>query len=440
MRILEEGPVIVLGAGLAGLSAAWRLQRAGRQVIVLEAADQVGGRTVRSDQGWQEGQYATLGGEIFDVSYHAFRHMCAELGVELSPPQTYASPEDGDLCGVEGYLRVAQFVIGERLLSRDERDTIGMELRAAALRCPPAHHEIVEQWIRRAALSDEAAGVVRGMARFFTQLDPWDTDVHFVFGASSGTFQRVQGGTVELPLAMARELDVRLNQRAVRVERGRRVRVVTDAGNEFLGGRLVVAVGPFALTTIGFDPPLPNEKVMTATSLLPAMAGKVMAQYAEGDAVRHAFGSLVVTDGPIDAAWVSVTDVVGGPAIVTSFFCGDDRHLMERPEIAFKMLDDLVAEVVGGPVTRLHGEIKNWWKDPLQMGVTVAPPEAARGPIAEQLSQVEYWTHFAGDYTDAPMSGTLEGAVRSGLRAADEVLAAAPIYHTDFISEELGQA
>jgi monoamine oxidase len=437
---LEEGPVIVLGAGLAGLTAAWRLKQVGREVVVLEATDQVGGRTIRSDDGWGEGQYATLGGEIIDPSYHALRHLAEELGVELSPPQVYGHAEDDDLFTVEGYLRAAQFVVGGRVLSADDRAKVAVELRTAAGDFPPERYEIVEQWVRRARLSADAAGVVRGMARFFTQLDPWDTDVHYVFGAASGTFQRVSGGTVELALALARDLDVRLNQPARRVEHGRRVRVVTESGEEFEGSRLVVAVNPFALPTIGFDPPLSDEKIMTVTSLLPAMAGKVMAQYAEGDAVREVVGSLVVTDGPINAAWVSVTDTSGGPAIVTSFFCGADRHLLEQPDTAFQVLDDLVAQAVGTPVTRLHGEIKNWWKDPVQQGVTVAPSEAARAPIAGILGQIEGWTHFAGDHTDAPMAGTLEGAVRSGLRAADEVLATAPVYHTDFITERLSRA
>ena len=440
MQVYGTGPVVVIGAGLAGLAAAWRLHAEGRDVVVLEAGSQIGGRTTRSLAGWHGGQYANLGGELIDRGYHALRGLCAEVGVRLLSPQAYSAPEPDDASAMEGFLRVARFVVGNELLDAKTAKAVGEELRTAARTTPPATHEVVEQWIRRSALSERAAGATRALARFFTQLEPWDCDVHFVFGAAEGEFQRVEGGTVELPLALSRDLDVRLEQRVVKVERGRSPVVVLDNGERMTASRVICAVGPFALPGLGFDPPLSDDKIMTATSLLPAMAGKVMVQYAEGDAVRDAFGSLVCTDGDINSAWVSVPSAPGEPAIVTSFFAGAARGLMRSEATAFATLDELVEKVVGGPVHRLHGEVKNWWRDPFAMAVTVAPASSARDQIAAVLAAPELDVRFAGDYTDAPMSGTLEGAVRSGLRAAQEVLRAAPTYHTDMVTERLSRA
>lgn len=442
MEFLEKAPVVVIGAGLAGLTAAWKIQQAGEDVVVLEATDQVGGRTLRSDEGWHAGQYADLGGELVDRSYHAVRSVCAELAVKLSAPQTYSAPETDDQSAMEGFLRVARFVVDGHLLTSDECARVTAELRVAATATVPAEHEIVEQWIRRAKLTPHAAGVTRSLARFFTQLDPWDCDVHFVFGPPGGTFQRVRGGTKELALALAQDLDIRLGASVVRIERGRSARVTLENGEQLAARSVVCAVGPFALPGLGFDPPLSDDKVIATTSLLPAMAGKVLVQYAEGDAVRDAFGSLVCTDGAIDSAWVSLTgpDRSGEPAIVTAFFLGADRGLMGNPDVAYAMVDELVENVIGRSVTRLHSEIKNWWADPLALGVTVAPPAGSRGPIAAVLSSVEMGTHFAGDYTDAPMSGTLEGAVRSGLRAAEEVLRTTTMFHTDYVTERLSRS
>lgn len=437
VQFLEDTPVIVIGAGLAGLTAAWRLRQEGREVIVLEASERLGGRAIQSVQDWEGGQYADLGGELIDTSYHALRALCSQVGAELGEPQVYGSPQEGDATLMEAYLRVARFVVGERVLSREEGDEIGAELRTAAQTYVPHPGEIVEQWIRRARLSDDAASVSRALARFFAQLDPWDCDVHFIVGAHGGTFQRVRGGTNSLLHALALELDIRLGDPVVRVERGRTARVTTASGAWFPAREVICAVGPYAVSTIGFDPPLSDERITTATSLLPAMAGKVIAQYAEGDAVREGFGSLVCTDGVIDAAWVSVAYEPGSPAIVTSFFAGAERGLMTDPEAAYAALDELVERIVGGPVIRLGGEIKNWWADPLALGVTVAPAEGTRATVAAILGGEEPGLHFAGDYTDGPMAGTLEGAVRSGLRAADEVVRTAGVFHTDHVTERL---
>jgi monoamine oxidase len=91
-------------------------------------------------------------------------------------------------------------------------------------------------------------------------------------------------------------------------------------------------------------------------------------------------------------------------------------------------------------VTRLHGDTKNWWADPLFMSITVTPPELAREEIASNLCAMERRTHLAGDYTDAVMCGTLEGAVRSGIRAADEVLRNPTRFRLSDVEERLVRA
>lgn len=437
MQDLENGPVIVVGAGLSGLVAAWKLKQAGVDVIVLEAGDRVGGRTLTTTEGWQDGQYADLGGEIIDRSYHALTSLCREIGVEMSEPLSYMRSEPGDLSVVEGYLRVGLFKVGERFLDRGEAQAVSDEIRRAAQEYKPVSHEVVEQWIRRARLSPDAAAVVRSIAVMLCQLDPWDCDVHFVFGAASPEFRRILGGTQQIALTLARDLDIRLNSTVVRVQRHGQVRVRTEDGREFIGRRVICATGPYAMATVGFDPPLPDEKVMTVLSLLPAMGGKVLAQYAEGDLVRNAFRDVVYTDGPINAAWIGSPQVTTGPALVAAFITGHQRHVLADTDASLAVLDALVSQAVRAPVTRLHGEVKNWWADPLAKGVTVTPANEARQEIASTLAATERRTHVAGDYTDPGMAGTLEGAVRSGLRVADEVLRTPKRFHITEFNERL---
>jgi monoamine oxidase len=78
------GPrVVVVGAGLAGLTCAYRLRHAGVAATVYEAADRIGGRcwTIRGAFG--EGQIAEHGGELIDSGHLAVKHLAQELGLSL---------------------------------------------------------------------------------------------------------------------------------------------------------------------------------------------------------------------------------------------------------------------------------------------------------------------------------------------------------------------
>ena len=74
--------MVVIGAGLAGLRAAELLRDAGREVIVLEARDRVGGRT--RTESW-EGASIDLGGQWIGPGQHRVAALAARLGVETFP-------------------------------------------------------------------------------------------------------------------------------------------------------------------------------------------------------------------------------------------------------------------------------------------------------------------------------------------------------------------
>src|SRR5829696_5942578 len=76
----EEREVVVVGAGVAGLTAASRLASAGVDVVVLEARDRVGGRLLTEDAGGLE---LELGGQWIAPYQDAVREVIADLGLEL---------------------------------------------------------------------------------------------------------------------------------------------------------------------------------------------------------------------------------------------------------------------------------------------------------------------------------------------------------------------
>ncbi len=75
--------VLVLGAGLAGMSAARDLQAGGADVLVLEARSRIGGRV--HAQTLDDGRRVQMGGEVVGEAHTAYRELCAELGLTLEP-------------------------------------------------------------------------------------------------------------------------------------------------------------------------------------------------------------------------------------------------------------------------------------------------------------------------------------------------------------------
>ncbi len=83
MEARLEEDVVVVGAGLSGLSAAQALADAGREVVVLEARDRVGGRLLNATLG--DGTTVDVGGQWVGSDHARVQRLAAELGIEIFP-------------------------------------------------------------------------------------------------------------------------------------------------------------------------------------------------------------------------------------------------------------------------------------------------------------------------------------------------------------------
>jgi monoamine oxidase len=415
--------VAVIGAGIAGLAAAHRLRGAGAEVVVYEARQRVGGRTHSVTDGFHAGQHADLGAELVASGYRVFEQLCGEVGVQLSELVSYER-EGSVQTALEGYLEAGRLMIGGDLLDAEAFDTVVRELRAALEATPAAPHEVLAQWVRRARLSRTARGAVTAVARMLTQADlhQLDGERYLFSGSPMGGARRVVGGTDRLACALAENLDVRLATPVRTIRQGGGVAVTTENGQTERFDRAIVTAPFHVLATIGFDPPLEPQRLAALNAFEPTVGGKLVAQYAEGNAVRQALTRACLTDGPINTIWVANPYITEGPAVVSGFVCGVDRTLLESPDDGLALLDDLVARAVKGAVTRIASVTKDWTADRWALAVTTTPGQDQCAELVSRTARPQARLHFAGDYTDVGWCGTMEGAVRSGQRAADEIL------------------
>ncbi len=430
--------VLVLGAGAAGLAAAATLARAGLDVRVAEARNRVGGR-IHSLTGPQWPAPVELGAEFVHGLAPATRAWLDEAGaavVETGGPRFRL--RNGRLEADSGPFEA--LARGLRSLDRPAHD-----LSFEALLAGPA-----------AGFSAEAKDLARMLVEGFDAadaarisaldvLDEWQSDS----AAGAPTF-RPQGGYPALVSALtapARGARARLLLgTCVRRIAWARGRVEVDAlrfGRELslAAPRAIVALPLGVLqqpagspAAVEFRPALPEARRGALDALASGAALKVVLRFGrafwedvEGGRFREA-AFLHAPDAAFPTFWTAVplhapvlTAWAGGPRA---------RRLAGKPraEIVHAALESLAA--LFGPAALEAAELEaafvhDWQADPFARGAysyVLVGGAGARARLAEPLAGTLF---FAGEAADRDGTGTVEGALRSGERAAAQALAGA---------------
>lgn len=223
---------IVLGGGFAGLTAAHYLRRAGWNVIVIEAADEVGGRvrTVR-----KQGYTIDVGATQMSSGYRQYLDLCEELGLadQMVPSCPYVGMlRDGRIHSIDARSLVSS-ALSPALSLRAKLSLLKTVRDAAAIRPPVDVFDVSRSHVvdvesaatyARRRLGDEVYRVlvdplircyVMNSAEQVSALE-WFSTLRNLGGQ---TMLSMNGGNDRLPKALAKHLDVRLETHAVSLER-----------------------------------------------------------------------------------------------------------------------------------------------------------------------------------------------------------------------------
>lgn len=411
---------LVIGAGLAGLASARRLQEEGEEVLVLEARDCIGGRTRALRDVLMHDQPADLGASFIDLGQDLLLQVCDEFGLAITPRiAMFPSDPDGSFT-VASPLR-NRMILGGRLLDESESVALADEVREAVDASPPAPGEMLPAWAARAGIGDDARSAVLAQAGFDPVSEPWRAQMELFHPPAVGMVcWMLADGTDSIAHAIADGLDVRLREPVRLVSWGRGgVRVDTD-GDRFTADAVVITAPIPPTLNIGFDPVLPDWKVDALLSTPMSQGGKVIGQYSCGTAVVESLGHAVTTDGQIAMAWARPA----GPqdTVVVLGLIGDRSDGVLRSEDrALAELDEIIRLVAGDEPKRLAGVVRDWTAEEYTGGV-VSVPWSDSDRLTALLAQNVGPIHFAGEHTEPVFTTGMEGALRSGLRAAGEIL------------------
>ncbi len=440
--------VVVVGAGLSGLAAARGLVDAGRDVVVLEARERVGGRLLNATLG--DGVTIDLGGAWVGSDHVRVQRLAAELGVELFP-QHGGGRNLLDLGGRRRRYRGTIPRLGPRVLwdvfvARRRFDrlarAVGSDEPWAAERAAELDAETLAEWCERNMRTEVARELIGLAGRTVWGTGPEELSMlHVLFYvAAAGNFDklvdteggaqqdRVDGGAQSLPLGLAASLGerLRLGAPARRIEQDDAgVRVQAD-GVRVEARRAIVAVPPAVAARIELEP-LPPGRPELAERLRPGALSKCMALYERPFWREDGLSGEALSDaGPVTLSFdASPRDGTAG--VLLGFVGGPEaRELARLPEAERRGPVLACFERLYGPraARPLEYAEQTWAEEEWSGG----GPTSNFGPggwtsCGPALRKPSGRLHWAGTETATAWSGYMEGAIQAGERAAAEALA-----------------
>jgi monoamine oxidase len=453
---VHEADVVVVGAGLSGLTAARQVAAAGKSVLVLEARGRVGGRCFSRSIGTGASDVANMGATFVGPTQTQILGLMSDLGIGKFP--VYATGnllwyESGKLTPYTGTIPPANdptavVDLGEVVLPEIDRmaATVPLDSPWTAPEAEGWDSMTAETWAEQnIKTSDGQKLYTLAVDSVFSVLPRDVSFLYFLFyvhaagginnlvaNAGQGGAQdfRVSGGTQGIAVAMANRLGrkhVLLNQPVRRISQGpKSVYVYADKAT-VKAQRVIVAIPPHLAGRIIYEPQVPALRDQLTQRMPIGSLIKTIAVYDTPFWRAQGLNGQVTSDtGPVQVMF-DASPASGTPGVLLGFIDGDDARALsdksdaERATAALKSYATYFGQRAANPRTYFD----QVWDREIYTGgcpVGLMPPgvmfeygSALRAPVGR--------IHWAGTEAATVWTGYMDGAVQAGKRAAGEALA-----------------
>jgi monoamine oxidase len=422
-------PVIVVGAGMAGLGAARALQQGGFDVLVLEARDRIGGRAWTRDLAGAPVEMGAM--YIHGIEGNPVAEVSEALGLSYEPRKwglgaayDAASRSRVDDEAMRFMLTVFSF--------EQELPDLAKALPADASLADAIEHHLDQEELEGEERRFAAFALYQLLAELYDAGPPARISLRH-YGAYQdleGGDHLLEGGYLTLVDALAEGLDIRLEEPVRRIAHGPEGVTITTGAGEYRGSHAIVtvSVGVLQAGSIEFEPPLSPGKRAAIARLDMGNLEKVILRFEEpfwrtGSGVANL---CYVGERPGEfPAFLDFTDYAGAPTILCLYGGQSARDVlasMTDGEIAGRALA-VLGEILGSEIPEpLAVAVTRWRDDPFARGSYSYLPVGSSPADMRTLGAPEGTTLlFAGEATEPEYYGTVHAALLSGLREARRI-------------------
>jgi monoamine oxidase len=444
--------VVVIGAGLAGLSAAYQLARVGHDVTILEARTRAGGRVHTLREPFADGLHAEAGAMFIPDSHNLtmhyvrlFRLPLVAIPFERRLPVFYLqgrriNPSQQDKTNWPLNLTPKEKRLG--LAGMTEKYVVSVLKEMGDATRPDWPPEALKKYDRLTYaefLKSRGASIDAVRLLRLNDADLTGDGVNSVsalmvlreaaLNQDAEQLYTIKGGTDLLPKALAARLvsKIRYGAPVVRVEHdacGVRVVFLQAGAEETISADYLVCAIPFSiLKEIEVSPPLSPAKQQAISELLYTSASRVYLQSKREFWTAEGLGISAYTDLPIMAIVNSTLNQAGTRGILESYSAGEHSRFLtalnETERISFTL--EQMEKVYPGIRKNFEGGASVCWdEDRWARGAYAWFKPGQMSELLPHIARAEGRIHFAGEHTSS-WPGWMQGAFQSGHRAAREI-------------------
>ena len=447
--------VIIIGAGLAGLSAAYELTQAGHDAVVLEARTHPGGRVQTLRDPFPEGLYVEAGAARIPNHHHFTRQYVELFGLTLEPFEPAALPHVYHVRGKRIEVTPGQNVDWPYNLTAEERALGANGMRQKYIGSmldelgdvtdpawpPPALLRKFDPmnrsdlWRSRGA-SEEAIALL-SLGGIDDRIETWSALFMLrnqALNRELRSYDKIRGGNDLLPKAFAERLADRIHYASpvVRIEQdAHSVKAVfqqVDSYHTLTADHLICAV-PFTVQRdIEVAPAFSVEKQRAIEQLPYLSASKIFLQSKQRFWTSEGLSGFGATDLPIGQVWDVTYKQSGSRGILQAFPLSlHSRRVTQMTEMQrIRHALEQVEMLYPGMSAQFEGGVtKCWDEDRWARGVASFYKPGQFTSLLPHVARPEGRIHFAGEHTSVWIDGWMQGALESGNRVAAEVHSAA---------------